>query len=62
MSASDDETREELAAMYPDVIRVVAGLAANPNPDVAELHFDELAQSAVLIVKACRAACFGGDA
>ena len=39
MSASDDERREELRGRLPNVIRVAAGLVANPDWTTATLGY-----------------------
>lgn len=59
--ASSAEASEELRARYPDVIRVAAGLAANPSSwDVPD---DDLALRALGIVIECEYVCgIGGDA
>ena len=60
MSASDDERREELRGRLPNVIRVAAGLVANPDWTTATL--DEVAKAAIEYVLACEAVCgIGAD-
>lgn len=60
MSASDDERREELRGRLANVIRVAAGMVANP-----ELWDDDpgtIAQMALDQVLACEVVCgIGGD-
>ena len=55
MSASDDERREELRGRLPNVIRVAAGLVANPDWTTATL--DAVAKVALGYVLACERVC-----
>ena len=60
MSASDDERREELRGRLPNVIRVAAGLVANPEFWAADPG--RLAEMALFRVLACEAVCgIGAD-
>lgn len=60
MSASDDERREELRGRLPNVIRVAAGMVANPDWTTAKI--DAVAAVALGYVLACEAVCgIGGD-
>lgn len=62
MSASDDERREEMRARLPSVIRIAAGIIANPQEDFTDLTEVGVAEYALAIVLACEEACgIGGD-
>lgn len=52
MNASDTEAKEELWELYPDVLRVAAGIAAT-----GDYSPEWVAQEALAIVRACRAIC-----
>ena len=55
MTASTDEQREELARRLPNVIRVAAGMVANPDWTTAKI--DAVAAVALGYVLACEKAC-----
>lgn len=63
MSASDDEQREELRGRLPNVIRVAAGLAANPEWYLSVMAGPSrpavklLATDALEVVLACERVC-----
>ena len=59
MSASDDERREELRGRLANVIRIVAGMAA--NPEWSPVGGDTLAEVALGCVLACERVCGIGD-
>lgn len=60
MTASTDEQREELARRLPNVIRVAAGMVANPDWTAATL--DAVAKVALGYVLACERVCgIGAD-
>lgn len=68
MTASMDEAREELRNRLPDVLRMAAGLAANPEwfrearQGPVRPLVKLLASDALAAVIACEEACgFGGD-
>jgi len=59
MTASTEEAREELRNRLPDVLRIAAGLVANPNLWMAEP--DDLARGALARVIACERVCGYGE-
>lgn len=60
--ASAEEARIERGARLPDVIRVMAGLAANAQIKIVFDDPDVLAATALRYVQACERACgIGGD-
>lgn len=59
MSASDDERREELRGRLANVIRIAAGMAANPDWTAARI--DDIATVALGYVLACERVCGIGD-
>ena len=60
MTASTDEQREELRARFPDVLRIAAGMVANPDWTTATL--DAVAKVAIGYVLACEKVCgIGAD-
>lgn len=60
MSAADDEQRDELRARLPDVMRIAAGMVANPDWTTATL--DAVAKVALGYVLACERVCgIGAD-
>ena len=60
MTASTDEQREELRARFPDVLRIAAGMVANPDWTTATL--DAVAKVALGYVLACELVCgIGAD-
>lgn len=61
MSASDDELREESRGRLPNVIRMAAGIAANPSTEYASLTESEVAALALSMVLACERVCGIGD-
>ena len=61
MSASDDERREELRGRLPNVIRMAAGISANPGAEYARLTKSELAELALSMVLACERVCGIGE-
>lgn len=59
MSASDDERREESRGRLANVIRIAAGMAANPEWSPGD--GDTLAEVALIYVLACERVCGIGD-
>jgi len=60
VTASTDEQREELRARFPDVLRIAAGMVANPDWTTATL--DAVAKVALGYVLACELVCgIGAD-
>ena len=57
MSASDEERAAELRGRYADVIRIAAGLAANPHELLVDLTEVGISELALAIVIACEEAC-----
>lgn len=57
MSASDDEIREEMRGRLADVIRIAAGIVANPHEETIGLTEAGIAELALAIVIACEEVC-----
>jgi len=60
---SEEEAREELAALRPDVLRVAAGLAATMDRNGGDLDgfAGWCAEGALAIVRAVDRVCGGGE-